>query len=251
MRKTQKNDASGLFTHTVHGWYAYRWNDVSVFSSERSNEPLFGEPVRYEERFETVLKGAAAIFAQRGYARASIRDVAKAAGISVAGLYYYCRSKEELLFGVCYHSFDVLLRTLHNSLSRVSDPEEQLRVFILNHFEFFLNNVDSMRVVSHEAGMLTGEHDLRVAEIKRRYYLRCQQILQAILGEPEGESPRLRTITLALFGMINWVYTWYRPGRDQDAKGLADCMTELFLHGVRPQAAIPNRLEVTRDTGGG
>jgi hypothetical protein len=94
MRKTQKNDASGLFTHTVHLRYAYGWNAVSIFSSERSNELLFGEPVRYEERFETILKSAAAIFAQRGYARASIRDVAKAAGISVAGLYYYCRSKE-------------------------------------------------------------------------------------------------------------------------------------------------------------
>jgi len=192
--------------------------------------------VRYEERFEAVVKSAAMVFAQRGYHRASIRDVARAAGMSVAGLYYYCKSKEELLFAVCYHSFDILLQTLQKSLKNTSNPEEQLRVFILTHFEYFLTHVEAMKVVSHEAGVLTAEFDARVAEIKRNYYLRCQQIVQAIVGESDSESPRLRTTTLALFGMINWVYTWYRPGRDDDAKGLADCITELFLHGVKPRA---------------
>ncbi len=160
--------------------------------------------------------------------------------MSVAGLYYYCKGKEELLFSVCYHSFDVLLRSLQKSLKTSSNPEEQLRIFILNHFEYFLNHVEWMKVVSHEAGMLTGEFGTRVAEIKRQYYLRCQQIVQAILGESNGESPQLRTRTLALFGMINWVYTWYRPGRDEDAKGLAECITDLFLHGVRSRGAGPN-----------
>jgi len=201
--------------------------------------------MRYEQRFEAVLKSAASVFAQRGYDRASIRDVAKAAGMSVPGLYYYCKSKDELLFGVCYHSFDVLLRNLHRSLKDIVDPRLQLQVFILNHFEFFLSHVEAMKVVSHEAGVLTGELGARVAEIKRKYYVRCQQIIQAILGEPDSDSPHLRTTTLALFGMINWVYTWYRPGRDDDAKGLADSMTELFLQGVRPSAGAGDGQEVS------
>ena len=71
----------------------------------------------------------------------------------------------------------------------------------------------------------------------------CQQIVQAILAEPDGDSAHLRTLTLALFGMINWVYTWYRPGRDDDAKSLADGVTELFLHGVitRGQSWVDRR----------
>lgn len=204
--------------------------------------------MRYEQRFEAVLKSAASVFAQRGYDRASIRDVAKAAGMSVPGLYYYCKSKDELLFGVCYHSFDVLLRNLHRSLKDIVDPRLQLQVFILNHFEFFLSHVEAMKVVSHEAGVLTGELGARVAEIKRKYYVRCQQIIQAILAEPDSDSPHLRTTTLALFGMINWVYTWYRPGRDDDAKGLADSMTELFLQGVRPSAGAGDGQEVSHGT---
>lgn len=201
--------------------------------------------MRYEERFDTVIRSAASVFAQRGYDRASIRDVAKAAGMSVPGLYYYCKSKDELLFGVCYHSFDVLLRKLQGALKNVSNPEEQLQVFILTHFEYFLNHVEAMKVVSHEAGVLTGELGVRVAEIKRKYFVRCQQIIQAILGETDNDAPHLRTTTLALFGMINWVYTWYRPGRDFDAKALADSMTDLFLHGVRSQAAVGPRQEGT------
>src|SRR3990172_11905545 len=201
--------------------------------------------MRYEERFEAVLKSAASEFARRGYDRASIRDVANAARMSVAGLYYYCKSKDELLFSVCYNSFDFLLRTLQRSLKDVSDPAEQLRIFIFNHFEYFLSHVEAMKVVSHEAGVLSGELGARVAEIKRKYYVRCQQIIQAILGELDSDSPRLRTTTLALFGMINWVYTWYRPGRDDDAKGLADSMTELFLQWVRPSAGAGDGQEVS------
>ena len=200
--------------------------------------------MRYERRVEAVLKSAASVFAQRGYDRASIRDVARAAGMSVPGLYYYCKSKDELLFGVCYHSFDVLLGKLRRALKDVSDPIEQLRVFILNHFEYFLSHVDAMKVVSHEAGMLTGEFGARVAEVKRKYYVRCQQIIQAILNETDSDSPHLRTMTLALFGMINWVYTWYRPGRDYDAKRLADSMADLFLLGVRPPAGLGDGQEV-------
>jgi AcrR family transcriptional regulator len=192
--------------------------------------------MRYEERFETVLKSAASEFARRGYDRASIRDVAKAARMSVAGLYYYCKSKDELLFAVCFNSFDHLLKTLQRSLKGVSDPSEQLRIFILNHFEYFLSHVEAMKVVSHEAGILSGELGARAAEIKREYYLRGQKIVQRLLGEGDSDSPYLRTTTLALFGMINWVYTWYRPDRDFDAKVLADCVTDLFLHGVRSQA---------------
>jgi AcrR family transcriptional regulator len=212
---------------------------------------MFGVSMRYRERFEAVLKSAASVFAERGYDRASIRDVAKASGMSVPGLYYYCKSKDELLFGVCYHSFDVLLNTLHRSLKDISDPIEQLRVFILNHFEYFLGHVDAMKVVSHEAGMLTGELGLRVAEIKRKYYVRCQQIIQAILGETDSDSPHLRTTTLALFGMINWVYTWYRPGRDYDAKQLADSMTDLFLMGVRSSARAGDGQEANHGAQGG
>ena len=65
------------------------------------------------------------------------------------------------------------------------------------------------------------------------------------LGEGDSDSAHLRTATLALFGMINWVYTWYRPGRDYDAKGLADRMTELFLRGVRSSVGAGDGQEVS------
>ncbi len=51
----------------------------------------------------------------------------------------------------------------------VSDPNVQCRVLILNHFEYFLSHVAAMKIVSHEAAMLRGEYELRVAEIKRQY----------------------------------------------------------------------------------
>lgn len=189
--------------------------------------------MRYEERLEQVLEGAAQVFAERGYHRASIRDVARAAGMSVAGLYYYCKSKEELLFRLAVRSFRVILKQLDSALADAADPEEKLRRLIRIHLDYFLKNMAEMKVVSHEAGLLTGRHMAEVAEVKRQYYLRCREIL-AEIGPAGGD---LRLATLCLFGMINWIYTWYRHGRDVEAGRLADYMTRLFLDGFRRQAA--------------
>ncbi len=80
-----------------------------------------------------------------------------------------------------------------------------------------------MKIVLHEAAMLTGKYELRIAEIKRQNQLRCSQIVQSILGAPNGDPVPLWTTTLALFWKIGWVYTWH--------KGFADWMTQVFLHG--------------------
>ncbi len=184
----------------------------------------------YGERGEWVLKAAATVFAARGFHQASVREIASEAGMSLAGLYYYVPSKADLLYRIAANAFDVLLENLDHALAQVNGPEERLRAFIQNHLEFFLGHMDEMKVVSRDVEFLTGELQAVVAEKQKRYYLRCVGVLDEFQGSKGSrEDPRLSA--LALFGMINWIYAWYRPDRDGDAKRLADEMTQLFLHG--------------------
>ena len=184
----------------------------------------------YEERGEQVLKAAAKVFAARGFHQASVREVASEAGMSLAGLYYYFPSKADLLYRIGANAFDVLLARLDDALGHVNGPYERLRVFIQNHLDFFLSHMDEMKVVSREADFLTGEFHAVVAEKQRQYYLRCIEILKDLNGARRSGDD-LRASTLALFGMINWIFAWYRPDKDGDAKHLADRMAELFLYG--------------------
>lgn len=182
----------------------------------------------YDEKLESILRTAAEIFAEKGYHQASIRDIARATRVSLSGLYYYFQSKEELLFFVQDHAFGTLLDNLERLLEGVEDPHRRLRLLIENHLRFFVANMAEMKVLSHEADSLTGEFRTRVNAMKRQLTETAMQILRDLSPAKDLD---LRVSTFALFGMMNWLYNWYRPGRDVPVDRLADEMSRLFLGG--------------------
>jgi TetR/AcrR family transcriptional regulator, cholesterol catabolism regulator len=195
------------------------------------------ERTAYDEKLENILRISAQIFAEKGYHQASIRDIAKATKVSLSGLYYYFSSKEELLYLVQDHAFGSLLDALDDLLKGVDDPVRRLQIVVANHLRYFVGNMAEMKVLSHEAGSLTGEYRRRVNAKKRRLTEVVTEILREIRPRPEVD---LRVATFALFGMMNWLYNWYRPEEDLSVEGLADQISRLFLHGFLKEGdALP------------
>jgi len=162
-----------------------------------------------------------------------MRDLSRASGKSLAGLYYYFESKERLLFLIQKHTFSTIVQRLKNRLDGVADPEERLRVFILNHLEYFLANHAAMKVLSHEAEALKNGFASELAAIKREYYRICLGLVDDLRGE-RGLQLSSRIAVLSLFGMMNWIYTWYNPRVDADAEDIAREMGDIFLRGALP-----------------
>jgi len=160
-----------------------------------------------------------------------MRDLSRASGMSLAGLYYYFESKERLLFLIQKHTFTTIVQRLKARLQGVSEPEQQIRIFILNHLEYFLANPASMKVLSHEADALKNGSASEVAAIKREYYRICIGLLDDLKRE-FGLQFTTRIAVLSLFGMMNWIYTWHNPRVDADAEQLAREMSDIFLSGV-------------------
>ena len=160
-----------------------------------------------------------------------MRDLSRASGMSLAGLYYYFESKERLLFLIQKHTFSTIVERLKARLEGVDDPEQQIRIFILNHLEYFLSNPESMKVLSHEADALNNGFASEVAAIKREYYRICVGLLDD-LKRSRGLQFSTRIAVLSLFGMMNWIYTWHNPRVDASAQQLAGEMCDIFLRGV-------------------
>ena len=95
---------------------------------------------RYDRRLAEILAHATDVFCKKGYEGASMRDLSRASGMSLAGLYYYFESKERLLYLIQKHTFTTIVQRLKARLEGVTDPEERIRIFILNHLEYFLAN---------------------------------------------------------------------------------------------------------------
>jgi AcrR family transcriptional regulator len=186
---------------------------------------------RYDRRLAEILTHATEVFCKKGYEGASMRDLSRTSGMSLAGLYYYFESKERLLFLIQKHTFSTIVERLRTRLEGVDDAEDRIRVFILNHLEYFLANQAAMKVLSHEAEVLKNGFATELAAIKREYYRICVGLLDD-LKRDRGLQFSTRIAVLSLFGMMNWIYTWHNPRIDADATSLANEMSDIFLNGV-------------------
>jgi TetR/AcrR family transcriptional regulator, cholesterol catabolism regulator len=217
---------------------------------------------RYDQKLEFILRTAARIFAETGYHSTSMRDISRETGVSLSGLYYYCKSKEELLFLIQDNCFGHVHERLEERLREASTPVEKLRIVIENHLSFFAANMAEMKVLSHEADSLAGEMYNHVSGKKQQYTRLVRHILTEVEGEQhDGSRPRidLTVATYALFGMMNWIYNWYDPRGALSVNDLVDNFTHLFLSGFlagslrdelqfKPKAARAERLSVWRES---
>ena len=187
---------------------------------------------RYDKKLEHILRTSARIFAEKSYHSTSMRDISRETGVSLAGLYHYCTSKEELLFLIQDHCFGRVVDRLEERIKSVDDPFEKLRILIDNHLSFFAANMAEMKVLSHEAESLAGDLHKHVTTKKERYARLARKILREI-QEQNGKSAGvdLTVATYALFGMMNWIYNWYDPAGKLSVRQLVDNITRLFLGG--------------------
>jgi AcrR family transcriptional regulator len=190
---------------------------------------------RFDRRLGEILGHATEVFYTKGYAGASMRDLSRSSGMSLAGLYYYFESKEKLLYLIQKHTFSTIMNQLQERLREVNDPEERVRVFIRNHLEYFLANLKAMKVLSHEDEALSGPLAAEIAAMKRDYYRIIRGLVEELRrqkGKGFNGEVSSRVAALSLFGMMNWIYTWHNPRRDAGAQELADEMADVFLRGL-------------------
>src|SRR5690242_15093005 len=187
---------------------------------------------RFDRRLAKILAHATDVFWEKGYDGASMRDLSRASGTSLSGLYYYFDSKEKLLYLIQKHTFSTIVARLRERLEGVENPEQRVRTFIQNHLEYFLDNQKAMKVLSHEDEALKNGYGAEIVAIKREYYRICVGLMEE-LKRSQGLQFSSRIAVLSLFGMMNWIYTWHNPRVDADAGDLARQMAEIFLNGIR------------------
>jgi len=162
-----------------------------------------------------------------------MRDLSRATGKSLAGMYYYARGKEDLLLQIQKRCLEHVTAGAAEAVASRTGAEERLRAFIRHHVVFFAEHDAEMKVLSREADSLTGPALEEVRRLQRGYadlLLSLLADLDSALGSP-GPAPDRAVAAYALFGMVNWVYTWYDPAGRLSADELADLLARLFLHG--------------------
>src|SRR5271156_5947628 len=146
---------------------------MSASSTTRDPDPGLPQDSRFDRRLAEILDYATEVFADKGYEGASMRDLSRLSGISLAGLYYYFESKEKLLYFIQEHTFSTIIERLRQRLADSRDPEARVRIFVHNHVEYSVTRQKAMKVLSHEDDVLKNSYGTELAAIKREYYRIC------------------------------------------------------------------------------
>jgi len=188
----------------------------------------------FEEKQHGILLSAAAVFAEQGMDKASMAQIASHCHVSKALLYHYYPSKDVLIFAIIHTH----LIELEASVAAAVDPdraaEEQLRVLVGVVLEKYRGADDAHKVQLVGTAALSEEQRSAIRSVERQIVRHFSNVLHRINPDLDTpERPLLMPVTMSLFGMMNWVYMWFRDGGLISREDYADVATTLVLDGIR------------------
>ncbi len=200
-----------------------------------------GKAPTFDQQRDAIHAAAAQLFSERGYAAASIADLARACGVSKGLLYHYFRDKEHLLFAIADRHIDRLQQIAEEAGAARGAPDELMVLLIERLMAEYEHAAARHRVLVQDVKYLKRAHRARVNGKQRRVVHRVAQVIARAAPQlaPNGASALLTPVTMILFGMINWTFTWLREDGPLTYRELAPIIATLFLQGVRGLPRAP------------
>jgi TetR/AcrR family transcriptional regulator len=188
-------------------------------------------------REQDILSAAAQLFAAQGYPGSSMSQLAAACGLSKPALYHYVPDKAELLARICETHVEKLAALVREVQAQKLAPEAQLRALVQRFLAVYTAARHEHRVLTEDLKFLPEARQQRIRDLEREVVTGFADALAALRPElaPAGLS---KPVTMLLFGMINWTYTWHRPEGPLGDAHLAELVTALLLGGL-PGLALP------------
>lgn len=198
-----------------------------------------GRSLGYEDQRRTILSHAAQLFAEKGYAGTSMNEVAEACGMSKPLLYHYFRDKYSLLVNIAEGHVTRLEAVVDEVWRQKADKQTRLQCLIRRFVEEYAGAQHAHRVLTGDVRYLNDEDRERILERERRVVAGFARAIREL--RPEVDQAQLATpLTMLLFGMINWMFTWLKPDGELTYEAMAPIVADLFFGGIQavrlPQA---------------
>ncbi|GLS33596.1 transcriptional regulator, TetR family [Mesorhizobium albiziae] len=186
----------------------------------------------FDDKRRGILESAAAVFAKRGMEHASMAQIAQENNVSKALLYHYYPSKELLIFDIGRTHLVELEAAIQETDRPDLEPRVRLRRLIGGVLENYRTAADFHLVLLNGTGSLSDAQKAELQQMERRIVKAFSDVLVDINPALAKGRPGVTPITMSLFGILNWVYTWFKPSGALSRDGYADMVTALFLDGM-------------------
>ncbi len=175
-----------------------------------------------------LVRAAGRLFLEKGYDGTTIRDIADAVGMRSGSPFYHFKSKQDMLRAVMVEGLQAALAAQEAATAGLRRPEERFRALVRSHLHNIVEAHCEFPVLIHEWRCLSEESRAEVIAVKDRYEAAWQTTLRelkkvGLIGDDSGVA------RLLLFGALNWVVQWYRPGGGLNLDQIAERAAGLFL----------------------
>jgi AcrR family transcriptional regulator len=191
-------------------------------------------PQRMRDRHDAILAAATRVFSEKGYASASITDIAQAANISDGLIYKYFENKRDLLERVLTVFYETTIADLETKVAKGKSFNERLYILVSEHLSVFVADIDLCRLFISEVRTASNYRGSSIQQLNRRYTSVLIKIVDKGIADGEIQpdlDPRL--VRDMLFGAIehsSWRHV--RGIRPLDVPRIARAMTDILLNGL-------------------
>lgn len=187
----------------------------------------------HDDKRAGLMETAARIFADDGYDRTSMAQLATECGVSKALIYHYYASKEALLFDIIDTHLGELLEAVEEADNPEAEPEERLEGLVAGLLEAYRDADAKHKVQLGALSVLPSEQQEHLKGLERQLVLRFSDAVRALNPDAFDGRPLLKPVTMSLFGMLNWFYMWFREGGPVTRSGYARLATNILVSGVK------------------
>ena len=188
----------------------------------------------FEKKQHGILMSAATVFAEQGMEKASMAQIASRSNVSKALLYHYYPSKDVLIFAIIHTHLVELEASVAAAVDDSLPPAVQLRVLVGVVLDKYRGADDAHQVQLIGTATLSEEQRGEIRSAERQIVRHFSAVLRRIRPQIDNpERPLLLPVTMSLFGMMNWVYMWFRDGGLITREDYAEVATTLILEGIK------------------
>ncbi len=183
-------------------------------------------------KLDEIFLAAARIFHEKGYHATSINEIAEAVHLTKAGLYYYIKGKQDLLFSIMNFAMDLLESRVVEAAAAIEDPELRLRTAIEAHARLITEDSSALTILVNELEGLTPEHREQMVARQRAYVDFLRQPLAALREEGKLADVDPTIGAFGLLGMVLWISRWFRHGGRLERETVVSQITQMGMAAV-------------------
>ncbi len=188
------------------------------------------------ETAQVILEKAHDLFVEKGYERASMREIAQRVGISKAALYHHFKNKEEILFTICVRAGEIINEDMRSAIlkneSSDSPIREQLINILYDYTVGYLRHKNFNKILFYEIEYLPEEKRKMIIEYERYNVEQFKNYIKRMMGHGKIKKCHATILTFCFFATVQWLYFWYKEDGPLGVREVIERIVDFFLYGV-------------------